>query len=217
MMMVAGLGNPGPAYHGTRHNVGFQVVALLADNLGIRLGRKGFRSVWGQGKVAGETLVLCQPLTYMNRSGTAVVPLLDHLHLELQQLLVVYDDLDLPVGKLRLRPQGGSGGHRGLGSIIRALGEQSFPRLRIGIGSPPPGIEPADYVLSPFDSQEVAVMESVLEYAARGVEMVIREGVPLAMNRINTWEPPGEERETGHHAWGQFPSTQEGIARGGGE
>lgn len=217
MMLVAGLGNPGPAYHGTRHNVGFQVVALLAENLGIRLGREGFRSVWGQGAVAGDTLVLCQPLTYMNRSGTAVVPLLDHLRLEPWQLLVVYDDLDLPVGKLRLRPQGGSGGHRGLASIIRALGEESFPRLRIGIGSPPPGMAAADYVLSPFHAREVAAMEAVVEFAARGVEMVVEEGVLRAMNRINTWEPPEELQETEPDAGEQFPLPQEGIANGGGE
>ncbi len=188
LYLVVGLGNPGERYARNRHNVGFRCVRRLAAAHGLTFRRHG-QARTASGTVAGRRLVLAMPQTFMNESGRAVAPLVRFHKLPLDHLLVVYDDLDLPPGSIRLRPGGGSGGHRGMLSIIQHLGSQDFPRLRIGIGRPPEGIDPADYVLQNFSAGEEATIEEGLERAVAAIEFWLTEGIEEAMSRYN-WKPP---------------------------
>lgn len=183
--IVVGLGNPGPRYASNRHNAGFQCVDLLARAHGLTFARLQHRARVATGAIAGRRVVLAKPLTYMNLSGRAVGPLVRWYKVPLDQLMVIYDDLDLPLGTIRLRPGGGSGGHKGLRSIITALGHDDFPRLRIGIGRPPAGWDPADYVLSDFTSDELPVFRNAAETAVQAVECWLTDGLDTAMNRFN--------------------------------
>ncbi|MGC8874832.1 MAG: aminoacyl-tRNA hydrolase, partial [Chloroflexia bacterium] len=168
--LLVGLGNPGEAYVRTRHNVGFRCLSVLAARHRLSFRQKHGQARLAIGEIAGRRVVLARPYTYMNRSGTAVADLLKWLQLPLERLLVIHDDLDLPLGTIRLRPRGSAGGHRGMRSIIEALGTESFPRLRVGIGRPAnPAQDPIDYVLSPFTAEEEPVLAGVLERAADAV------------------------------------------------
>lgn len=186
MKIVIGLGNPGTEYERTRHNVGFQVLDVLARRHRLTFRPHRFRCLAARWSFAGHDVLLVKPLTYMNLSGEAVGPLVRFYKVPLSDILVVYDDLDLPLGALRMRPKGSSGGHKGVASIIEHLGSDAFPRLRIGIGRPPGKMDAADYVLSPFSPEEEALMEVVREEAADAVEMWIRWGTDKAMNWVNT-------------------------------
>jgi PTH1 family peptidyl-tRNA hydrolase len=187
--LVVGLGNPGPEYAETRHNVGFRVVELVAARHGIALAERRFRGRFGTGRVRGVEVALLEPETWMNLSGRSVIEAVRELPLEdvTRDLLVVYDDLDLPFGRLRIRPAGGAGGHKGLGDIQDRLRRNDFPRLRFGIGRPPPGDDPVDYVLSPFGPEAVG-LAARLDAAADAVEAIWLEGVEAAMNRFNASE-----------------------------
>ncbi|MDQ0285326.1 PTH1 family peptidyl-tRNA hydrolase [Desulfofundulus luciae] len=186
MWLVVGLGNPGPEYAGTRHNVGFMVVDRLARDLGITVDRVFLRALVGQGQVAGQSLVLAKPLTYMNRSGEAVAALLNWYRLTPAHLLVVSDDLDLPTGRLRLRKSGGHGGHKGLRSIIELAGSREFPRLRVGIGRPAgPGHEVVDWVLGRFTEEESPLIEKAVADASKAVQVALTRGLDAAMNLFN--------------------------------
>jgi PTH1 family peptidyl-tRNA hydrolase len=186
MKLIAGLGNPGREYAGTRHNVGFMVIDRLAKIMGVAVGKKMFKALTGQGQVNGEKVILIKPQTYMNLSGEAVNALLNWYKLSAADLIVIYDDLDLPAGKLRLRPGGGSGGHKGMLSIIRSLGTENFPRIRIGIGRPAGAcIDSVDYVLGRIGSGEAEEMEEALKLAAEAALCVVRESLEQAMNRYN--------------------------------
>ncbi len=185
MRAIIGLGNPGEAYAGTRHNVGFWVVSLLAQRHAIPLNHHRYNARYGHGEIAGVPVLLVQPMTFMNRSGEAVRPLLKAHQLTPQQMLVVYDDVALPLGTLRLRPRGSAGGHNGMRSIIAVLGTEEFPRLRIGIGAPPEGMDTADYVLSPFDEHEKPLMRQMLEHAADACEAWLTEPIEQVMSRFN--------------------------------
>lgn len=188
--VIVGLGNPGPDYVATRHNAGFMALDRLADRLGVGLGDEAARSVVGEGEVLVEgdapiPVALAKPLTFMNRSGQAVAALLDRYDVEPDRLLVVYDDLALPLGSLRLRQRGSAGGHNGVRSVIDYLGSTEFPRLRIGVGdSFPPGGQ-VDFVLSPFDDAEREAVEAALNAAADAALTVVRDGLVAAMNRHN--------------------------------
>ena len=184
-LLLVGLGNPGPEYEATRHNLGFRLVDRVGHAARVRVGERRFSSLYGQARVAGRTLHLLKPQTYMNRSGVAVRAALLGLRLDLTQLWVAYDDVDLPLGALRLRTRGSSGGHRGVASIIEALGSEVFGRVRLGIGRPPRGVETADYVLAPFSPQEEPIVADLVERAAAAVETLLREGAAAAMNRFN--------------------------------
>lgn len=188
MKLVVGLGNPGPEYADTRHNVGFRIVEHLAERhaIALRLDRR-VEGRLGEGTIRGVRAALLLPLTYMNRSGRAVAASLEERPLvEVgADLLVVYDDLDLPFGRLRIRPGGGAGGHRGLADIQARLGRSDFPRLRFGIGRPPEGLEGVEHVLAPFDPSEAEALAPRLALAADAVEAVLCEGVAVAMNRFN--------------------------------
>jgi len=190
--LVVGLGNPGPEYADTRHNVGFRIVERLAERHGIALRReRRFHGLFGDGVVRGVATGLLEPQTFMNLSGRAVVAAVDALPLGdlASDLVVVYDDLDLPFGRLRVRPGGGAGGHNGLGDIQERLGRNDFARLRFGIGRPPPGEDPVEYVLAPFDAAQAAALDERLAQAADAVEAILAEGVAAAMNRFNASRP----------------------------
>ena len=182
--LIVGLGNPGRKYAHNRHNVGFQCLDRLAQAHGLSFTQRRAKAALALGKIADVGVVLARPLTYMNLSGQAVRPLVSFYKLSLEDILVIQDDLDLPLGTTRLRPEGGSGGHKGMRSIIEALGSQAFPRLRVGIGRPP-GNDAVSYVLSDFTADEQITLESVYERAVAAVELFLREGIEAAMNAYN--------------------------------
>ncbi|MCD6360983.1 MAG: aminoacyl-tRNA hydrolase [Armatimonadetes bacterium] len=185
MWGIIGLGNPGPEYEDTKHNVGFEVVERLARAHGVRLRRPRAAALAGTGEIEGQPVLLAMPLTMMNASGAAVARLC-HLHdLRPEDLIVIVDDINLDLGRLRLRRGGSEGGHRGLKSITERLGTRDYPRLRIGVGAPPGGMDARDWVLSPFADQDRPVADEAVERAARAVECVLRDGIEAAMNQFN--------------------------------
>jgi peptidyl-tRNA hydrolase, PTH1 family len=187
LRLVVGLGNRGPEYEATRHNVGLRIVERLASRCGVTLRRdRRLRGRFGVGRVAGAETGLLAPETWMNESGRAVAAALDAHPLDpATELLVAYDDLDLPFGRLRLRPAGGAGGHNGLGDIQQRLGRSDFARLRFGIGRPPPGVDPIDYVLAAWTGDEAAALPGRVEAACDAIELAFADGVARAMNRVN--------------------------------
>ena len=187
---VVGLGNPGLRYEWTRHNIGFWVVDRLAQDADLAWNRHGsaFEAV---GELEGERTVLLKPRTYMNESGRAVLNCLERHLLTPEELLVVVDDADLPVSRLRLRRSGGSGGHRGLESIEERTGSRDYPRLRIGVGRVAEGEDLADYLLRPLDPTERSRYAAIAARGAEAVRMAVGEGLAAAMNRFNL--PPAEE------------------------
>lgn len=188
--LIAGLGNPGPQYAANRHNVGFQCVERLAIAWGLAFGKRQKRALVALSTAHGRRVILARPQTFMNESGRAVAPLARFYKVQPVCLLVVYDDLDLPLGMLRLRPEGGSGGHKGVRSIIEHLGTQNFPRLRIGVGRPPGQMDPAAYVLQDFAADERPLRDEALERAVVAIQAWLREGLEVAMEQYN--RRPGE-------------------------
>lgn len=182
--LIVGLGNPGDEYVDTRHNVGFMVIDALADRLRIDLEHDG-QALVGWGRHKGYPIGLAKPLTYMNRSGDAVAPIVRDHDLDPSEVLVIVDDVHLPPGKLRMRPSGSSGGHNGVEHVTERLGTDAFPRLRIGIGDDYGRGQQADYVLSPFSAQQKPVIEDALISACNAVLAYVRDGVETAMNRFN--------------------------------
>ena len=185
MKLVVGLGNPGRKYEGTRHNIGFEVLANLASRFGSGRPKASFQADVLDATLANQRAVLVWPQTFMNRSGTCVVQARDFYKLTNDELLVVCDDLNLPLGKLRFRAKGSSGGQKGLEDIIRCLGTEEFPRLRIGIGMTPPGWDSADFVLGKFAKDERPEMDVAAVTAADAVEAWAREGLADCMNKYN--------------------------------
>ena len=192
MWLVVGLGNPGRRYRGTRHNVGWEVVDRLSARWDLPVSREEEEALVGRGEIAGQEVLLAKPLTYMNRSGEAVRGLVRRYGVQPQEILVIYDDVDLPVGAIRIRPRGSSGGHHGMASVLEALGTSEIPRVRVGIGRPRG--ETAEYVLSRFSSEERPLIEEAMERAADAVEAILREGTEAAMNRYNRRVPVLSER-----------------------
>jgi len=185
--MIAGLGNPGETYANTPHNVGFDVVDLLAERLGAGWkNSSGFHARVARTSYAGETLLLAKPQTFMNLSGTSVAPLLRYYGGTPSDLTVILDDADLPLGKVRIREAGGSGGHRGLASVIEALGTEAFPRIRLGVGREDRG-DLANHVLGKFDEARQKLVGAMIEAAADAVQCLTANGLNEAMNRFNGW------------------------------
>lgn len=186
MKLLIGLGNPGQKYADTRHNIGFQVIDRVATQFDISLNERKFKAEYGTGIVHGEKVMLCKPQTYMNLSGEAVRPLLDYYQIDLDDMLVIYDDLDLPPGKLRLREKGSAGGHNGMRSIIDHVGSKQFKRLRFGIGRPShPRMKVVDYVLARFLPEERAAIDAGIEKAALACEQWMTHPFPVVMNEFN--------------------------------
>ncbi len=184
MLLIAGLGNPGREYAGTRHNVGFMFIERLAERHCIRFSMRSLDAVWGRGHLSGEPVVLIAPQTYMNLSGRAVAAFSRKFSIPAGNVVVAYDDCDLPLGTLRIKPGGGSGGHRGLASVIEHLGTKEFPRIRLGIGRPSGG-DLTSHVLGPFGPSEREALEDMLERAVDSLDVLVEEGIESAMNRFN--------------------------------
>lgn len=183
--LIVGLGNPGREYRETRHNIGFMALDAVSQALHAGLGRLQSRALVSSVTFNGYRLILAKPQTFMNLSGQAIASLMRFYKLQLGQLLVIHDDLDLPLGTLRLRPGGGSAGQRGLASTIQQLGTQDFPRLRLGIGRPPGQMDAADYVLQNFPSAERELLKQVLDRAVEAVQAFVQIGLDQAMNEFN--------------------------------
>ena len=183
--LVVGLGNPGRKYQRTRHNLGFLVVDRLAERHAVAVTKKKHDALIGSWQRDGEEVLLVKPQTYMNRSGETVKSLLRYLPVQSPELIVVFDDLDLPFGRIRIRERGWAAGHRGMISILQGREDDSFLRVRIGIGRPPAGVEPADFVLQPFLPHELPALEAILTKAAHAVESVLEDGPKRAMERFN--------------------------------
>jgi PTH1 family peptidyl-tRNA hydrolase len=192
-LLIVGLGNPGKKYAGNRHNVGFHCLDRLAEVYGMAFDTKRDKATLAMGRIAGRRVILAKPQTYVNASGKAVGAIARFFKVAPADVLVVYDELDLPQGTIRVRPAGSSGGHRGMQSIIHHLGTREFPRVRVGIGRPPGRMEPKDYVLQDFYPAEREAMEEVYERVVSAVEATIAEGIREAMNRHNARPPADPE------------------------
>lgn len=185
MWLVVGLGNPGPEYSDTRHNAGFMVVKLLARSWGAQLKTRGFRSKLAETERNGVKMILALPQTFMNLSGLAVRDLMAGFKIKPENLLVIYDDLDIDLGEIRIRFQGSPGSHKGLKSIVKEIGTQIFPRVRVGIGPKPENQDAADYVLSEFSEEEKVKLKPALNKACQAVEMILAGQIDKAMNNFN--------------------------------
>ena len=188
--LIVGLGNPGREYERTRHNCGFRAVDLLAEKLGCRIDKAKFQGLYGQTLYKGKKLLLLKPQTFMNLSGRSVLQLSAYFHIPPQRIIVLFDDISLEPGRLRIRPDGSAGGHNGIKSIIQEVGSQAFPRVKIGVGAKPnPNYDLADWVLSTFSANEEKALAVALENAAAGALAIIDHGVPEAANRFNGSHP----------------------------
>ena len=183
MKFIVGLGNPGVRYQWTRHNIGFLVVDRLANNHHILISTKRFQTLYGTGWIDSHKVILAKPMTFMNQSGESVKKAVNFFQADMGDLIVIHDDLDLPFGRLRFKRRGGDGGHQGVRSIIERMGGNNFLRLKVGIGRPPRGIEPAEYVLSSFDEAQQPYLDGILNQAAEALVVMLSEGVERATNR----------------------------------
>lgn len=186
MKLIVGLGNPGRQYEKTRHNVGFMVIDELSNRLNIPLDKPKFNGIYGQGHIQGEKVILLKPLTYMNLSGESVAPLMNYYGVELDDLLVIYDDLDLPPGKIRLRQKGSPGGHNGIKSLIQHLGTQEFKRIRIGVGRPTVPMKVTDYVLGQFQQDERDDIHGAIINSVEASEAWFQKSFLEVMNGFNS-------------------------------
>lgn len=184
MKLIIGLGNIGKEYESTRHNIGFMVIDRLAKDLSIDVDTNKFKSKIGEKNINGEKIILMKPSTYMNLSGEAVIEIVNFYKINIEDILVIHDDLDLPVGKLRLRTKGSAGGQNGIKNIIAHLKTQEFNRIRIGIGNNKL-YNTADYVLSKFDSEEKSIIDESIAEASKAVQVYINKDFSIAMNRYN--------------------------------
>lgn len=184
--LIVGLGNPGSQYEKTRHNCGFRAVDILASKFGCKLDKAKFQGLYGQVNYEGRKLFLLKPQTFMNLSGRSVLQLSAYFNIPPQQIIVMFDDISLPPGRLRIRANGSAGGHNGIKSIISELGSQEFPRVKIGVGAKPePDRDLADWVLSTFSTSEEKALAPALEAAADAALSIIEKGIPETANRFN--------------------------------
>lgn len=196
MFIIAGLGNPTLQYAGTRHNVGFEVIDAIADKYNISVDGRKNRAYIGKGMIGGRKVILAKPQTYMNLSGESIRGLVDYYKAEPEEeLLVIYDDVSLDVGKLRIRKKGSAGGHNGIKNIIANLGTEVFPRIKVGVGGKPKDYDLADYVLGHFSRAEREMIEEGCRQAVCAVEKILEDGADAAMNMFNRKVKPKEEAE----------------------
>lgn len=184
MKLIVGLGNPGREYEKTRHNVGFMVMDRISDVLNVSIDMKKFNGEYVKFKYLGEDVILLKPMTYMNNSGESVIQVMNYFKIDVSDLLIIYDDMDMPVGKLRLRESGSAGGHNGVKSIIAHVGTQNFKRIRVGIDKHP-RIKVIDYVLGRFNKDEQLLIDEGIENAVQAVQVFLEKDFVTAMNRFN--------------------------------
>ncbi len=185
MYLIAGLGNPTREYDKTRHNAGFSVIDVLADKYGIDVSDRKHKALCGKGVIEGEKVLLLKPQTFMNLSGESIREAVDYYKIDPEDLIVIYDDISLDPGQLRIRLKGSAGGHNGIKNIIAHLGTQEFPRIKVGVGAKPPKMDLADYVLGRFSAEEQKVMDEAFFEAAEAAVMMMRDGAERAMNHYN--------------------------------
>lgn len=185
MYIIAGLGNPESKYDKTRHNIGFRLIDELAARNGITFSDRKHNGLVGKGIISGEKVILLKPLTYMNLSGECVGPAADYYKVEPENVIILFDDISLDVGRIRIRKKGSAGGHNGIKSIIAHLGSENFLRLKFGVGDKPKEMDLADYVLGRFSSQDEATVSEGIKRACEAVECMIGEGCDVAMNKYN--------------------------------
>ena len=186
MYLVAGLGNPGKQYERTRHNMGFDTIDELVDRHRIPGSGVQHKAMYGKGMIAGEKVILAKPLTYMNLSGESIREFVNYYKMDPEtELIVIYDDIDLEPGQIRIRKKGSAGGHNGMKSIISQIGTQNFYRIKVGVGAKPAGWDLADYVLGRFSTKEREEVDRAIEEAADAVEVILTEGIDAAMNKYN--------------------------------
>jgi PTH1 family peptidyl-tRNA hydrolase len=185
LIVVIGLGNPGRKYAETRHNVGFWVVELLASKHKIKISKLKFKALYGEGVICGKRVLLVMPQTYMNLSGESVRDIISWYKISVKNIIIIYDDIDLPTGRIRVRPKGSAGTHNGMRSVIYQIMSDEFPRVRVGIDKPPEGWDLADYVLSKFSKEDKEKIAKAVVNAADAVETIIDLGVDQAMNKFN--------------------------------
>ena len=184
MYVIVGLGNPGKKYENTRHNIGFAASDYIADELGIEVNKLKHKALVGEGRFSNQKILLVKPQTYMNLSGESVREIMDYYKIDIEELIVIYDDIDIDAGTVRIRKKGSGGTHNGMRSILQHLGDNKFPRVRIGIGKSKV-IPLADYVLGHFGKEETELMKKAVEQAAKGTLSIVADGLDLAMNRYN--------------------------------
>ncbi len=185
--LVVGLGNPGKTYLKSRHNLGFSVADKIAQVGRIDLSQKKYFSHSGSGTLMGHNVLIMKPMTYMNLSGKAVAAAVNYLRIGCEQIAIVYDDMDLALGRVHIKQHGGAGGHKGVRSVLDALQCDDFTRFRMGIGHPTGPIDPADYVLQPFGKEELPMAEQLIERGRDAILCWIKDGLTAAMNRYNPW------------------------------
>ena len=185
MKVIVGLGNPTDQYKGTRHNVGYMAIDRIAEANRININQHKFKAMVGSGFIGGSKVLLVKPLTYMNLSGESIRPIMDFYKLDLSDILVIYDDISLGVGQLRIRAKGSAGGHNGIKNIIAHLGGQVFPRIKVGVGEKPPKYDLADYVLGHFSKAEQELMSEGYDNAVKAVELIVSDQMSEAMNEYN--------------------------------
>ena len=186
MFVIVGLGNPEKKYFHTRHNVGFDTIDALSDKYGIGLTETKFKAVYGKGRIGNERVILVKPLTYMNLSGEAVAPICNYFKVDTKtDLIIISDDVELDVGKLRIRPKGSSGGHNGLKNIIAQLGHEEFTRVRIGVGKKPKEWDMVDWVLGHFEGEDATSIKEGIDNACDAVVEIMENGTDSAMNKFN--------------------------------
>ena len=186
MYLIAGLGNPGKQYEATRHNMGFDTVDCLVETHNVPQGGVKFNAMYGKGIIGGEKAILMKPLSYMNLSGGPIREMANYFKIDPEtEMIVIYDDIDLDPGQLRIRKKGSAGGHNGIKHIIQQLGTQNFVRIKVGVGAKPKGWDLADYVLGRFDKDDRALVEEAQERACKAVELILTDSVDAAMNEYN--------------------------------
>lgn len=185
MYLIVGLGNPGVEYAATRHNIGFDMITYLSDQYNIPMRSRENKAIVGKGVIDGQKVMLAQPQTFMNLSGESVRALMNYYKLELDELIVIYDDISLPVGQIRVRPKGSAGGHNGIKNIIQHLGTQEFSRIKIGVGAKPDGGDLVKHVLGRFSREEDSMVRDVFALAQEALLAIMNEDVASAMNKVN--------------------------------
>ncbi|KGF04115.1 aminoacyl-tRNA hydrolase [Anaerococcus lactolyticus] len=186
MYYIVGLGNPGLQYENTRHNVGFMTIDYLANKYNIDVRKLKFKSLYGQGEISGHKVMLIKPQTYMNNSGEAVRELRNFYKFDIDKLIVIYDDIDIDFGTVRIRKKGSAGSHNGMKSIIYQIQDDKFPRIKVSIGKKPEKWDLANFVLSGFSKEEVSILEDEIRLAAKGIEIILKEDIDMAMNKCNS-------------------------------